>query len=103
VQGWKGFTVVANYELAKVPLAFEYTRLDYDYNQQGAAPTSALSNFFRLDNDRKTNIFVARASYVVPVAGGIELGAKYKLVDDKNGSATCTAASRTATTAASTP
>lgn len=34
---------------------------------------------------------MARASYVVPVAGGIELGAKYKLVDDKNGFSAATA------------
>jgi hypothetical protein len=90
IQGWKGITVVANYEIAKIPLGFEYTRLDYNYNGSRAAD-SALSNFFRLDNDRKTTILVAKAGYVVPVAGGIELGAKYKLVDDKNGFSAATA------------
>ncbi|MBL8319584.1 MAG: hypothetical protein JNJ42_14320 [Burkholderiaceae bacterium] len=91
IQGWKGITVVANYEVAKIPLSFEYTRLGYNYNGSRAAD-SALSNFFRLDNDRKTTILVARAGYVVPVAGGIELGAKYKLVDDKNTFSAATAA-----------
>ena len=43
-----------------------------------------MSNFFNLNNDRKTNLVVLKAGYVVPVLGGIELGAKYKLVDDKN-------------------
>jgi hypothetical protein len=91
IQGWKGITVVANYEVAKIPMSFEYTRLGYNYNHQGAAADSAVSNFFRLDNDRKTNLFVARVGYVLPVAGGVELGAKYKLVDDKNGFSAATA------------
>ncbi|MFO1221122.1 MAG: hypothetical protein U1E89_22395 [Burkholderiaceae bacterium] len=92
VQGWKGITVVASYEVAKIPMSLEYTRLGYNYNWQGYGAAGPLSNFFRLDNDRKTTIMVARVGYVVPVAGGIELGAKYKLVDDKNGFSAATAA-----------
>lgn len=84
VQGWKGITAQANYEIAKVSLSAEVTRLDYDYNWQNYSATGPLSNYFALNNDRKTNIMVLKAGYVVPLAGGIELGAKYKLVDDKN-------------------
>jgi hypothetical protein len=84
VQGWKGHTFVVNYEIAKVALAGEYSRIDYDYNWQNYSPTGPLSNFFNLNNDRKTDLFVLKAGYVVPVAGGIELGAKYKRVDDTN-------------------
>ncbi len=84
VQGWKGLTLQANYEIAKVALAGEYTRLDYNYNGQDLSATGPLSNYFALNNDRKTSIAVFKAGYVVPVMGGIELGAKYKLVDDKN-------------------
>ena len=83
-QGWKGHTFVVNYEIAKVGLSAEYTRLNYNYNWQGYSATGPLSNFFNLNNDRKTNLLVVKAGYVLPVAGGIELAAKYKLVDDKN-------------------
>lgn len=84
VQGWKGHTVLVNWEVAKIPLAFEYTRLGYNYNWQNYSATGPLSNYFALNNDRKTSIFVAKAGYVLPVAGGVELGFKYKKVDDKN-------------------
>jgi hypothetical protein len=85
VQGWKGHTVLVNYEVAKIPMSLELTRVGYNYNWQDYSPTGALSNFFGLNNDRRTNIGVFKIGYVVPVMGGIELGAKYKLVDDKNG------------------
>ncbi|MBI5717234.1 MAG: hypothetical protein HZC37_06055 [Burkholderiales bacterium] len=84
VQGWKGHTVVVNYEVAKIPMALEYTRLGYNYNWQGL-PTSALANFFAPFNDRRTSIVVGKIGYVVPAMGGIELGAKIKRVLDKNG------------------
>ncbi len=84
VQGWKGLTGVVNYEIAKIPMSLEYTHLGYNYNWQNYSPTGPLSNYFNLNNDRKTNIVAAKIGYVMPFAGGIELGAKYKLVDDKN-------------------
>ena len=84
VQGWKGLTALANYEIAKIPMSLELTRVNYNYNWQGYSPTGPLSNYFNLNNDRRTNIAVFKIGYVVPVAGGIELGAKLKMVDDKN-------------------
>ncbi len=84
VQGWKGHTFLVSYEVAKIPLSVEYTRIGYNYNWQDYSPTGPLSHYFNLNNDRKTNLFVAKASYVLPVAGGVELGFKYKRVDDKN-------------------
>jgi hypothetical protein len=84
VQGWKGHTLLVNYEVAKIPMSLEYTRLGYNYNWQDYSPTGPLSNYFNLNNDRKTSIAVFKIGYVVPVLGGLELGAKYKLVDDKN-------------------
>jgi hypothetical protein len=84
VQGWKGLTAQVNYEIAKVALSAELTSLKYNYNWQDYSPTGPLSNYYQLNNDRKTNIAVFKAGYVLPVLGGIELGAKYKLVDDKN-------------------
>lgn len=84
VQGWKGLTAQVSYEIAKVALSGELTRVNYNYNWQNYSATGPLSNYFGLNNDRKTNIAVFKAGYVVPVAGGVELGFKYKLVDDKN-------------------
>lgn len=84
VQGWKGHTFVASYEVAKIALAGEYSRIGYNYNWQNYSATGPLSNYFNLNNDRSTDLFVFKAGYVVPVAGGIELGFKYKKVDDSN-------------------
>lgn len=84
VQGWKGHTLLVNYEIARTPIAFEYTSVDYNYNWQNYAADGPLSNFFALNNDRKTNIFVVKASHVLPVLGGLELSGKYKRVQDKN-------------------
>ena len=84
VQGWKGHTFVASYEVAKISLAGEYSRIGYNYNWQNYSPTGPLSNYFNLNNDRSTDLFIFRAGYVVPVAGGIELSFKYKKVDDSN-------------------
>lgn len=84
VQGWKGLTTLVNYEVAKIPMSLELTRIGYNYNWQNYSATGPLSNYFNLNNDRKTNIAVFKVGYVVPVAGGIELGGKFKRVDDKN-------------------
>jgi hypothetical protein len=84
VQGWKGHTLLVNYEIAKLPMSLELTRIGYNYNWQNYSPTGPLSNYFALNNDRKTTIAAFKANYVLPVAGGIDLGFKYKLVDDKN-------------------
>ena len=86
VQGWKGHTIVLSYEVpvVKVNLSGEYTRVGYNYNWQDYSPTGPLSNYFALNNDRKTSIGVVKATYVAPVLGGIELSAKYKYVGDKN-------------------
>jgi hypothetical protein len=84
VQGWKGHTLLVNYEVAKIPMSLELTRVGYNYNWQDYSPTGPLSNYFKLNNDRKTSIAVFKIGYVAPVFGGLELGAKYKLVDDKN-------------------
>jgi hypothetical protein len=84
IQGWKGHTFVASYEVAKIAFGGEYSRIGYNYNWQNYSPTGALSNYFNLNNDRKTDLVVLKVGYVVPVAGGIELNAKYKMVDDSN-------------------
>jgi hypothetical protein len=84
IQGWKGATLLVNYEVAKIPMSLELTRVDYNYNWQNYSPTGPLSNYFNLNNDRRTNIGVFKIGYVAPVLGGLELGLKYKMVDDKN-------------------
>jgi hypothetical protein len=84
VQGWKGHTLLVNYEIAKTPISAEFTTVDYHYNWQNYSATGPLSNYFQRFNDRKTNILVLKASHVLPVMGGLELSAKYKRVADKN-------------------
>lgn len=84
VQGWKGHTVLVNYEVAKIPMSLELTRIGYGYNRQNVLSTDALANFFAPNNDRRTSIGVFKIGYVVPVMGGIELGGKFKRVLDKN-------------------
>jgi len=84
VNGWKGHTFLLNWEVAKVPMSFEYSRIGYNYNWQNYSPTGPLVGYFGANNDRHTDLFVAKVAYVVPVAGGIELSAKYKMVDDSN-------------------
>lgn len=84
VQGWKGITAQASYEIAKVAFSGEFTRVNYNYNWQDYSATGPLSNYFGLNNDRKTNIAVFKVGYVAPVLGGLDLGFKYKLVSDKN-------------------
>ena len=79
--GWKGFTVVANYELAATPMSLELTRIDYNNNWQNYSATGPLSNFFALNQDRKTNIAVFKASHVFRVAGGLDTSFKWKRVD----------------------
>jgi hypothetical protein len=70
--------------MAKTPLSFEYTTTDYNYNWQNYSPTGPLVGYFGANNDRKSSLLVFKASHVLPVAGGVELGFKYKRVNDKN-------------------
>lgn len=84
VQGWKGHTLLVNYEVAKIPMSLELTRIGYNYNWQNYSATGPLSNFFAANNDRRTNLAVFKIGYVVPVMGGLELNAKYKTVSDSN-------------------
>lgn len=78
--GWKGLTVVTNYEVARTPMSLELTRIGYNNNWQSYSPTGPLSHFFAPNQDRTTNIVVFKASHVFPVAGGLETGFKLKRV-----------------------
>lgn len=78
--GWKGLTVVANYEVARTPMSLELTNIGYNNNWQGYSPTGPLSHFFAANQDRNTNILVFKASHVFQVAGGLETGFKLKRV-----------------------
>lgn len=80
--GWKGFTIVANYEIAATPMSLELSRIGYNNNWQSYSATGPLSPFFALNQDRRTNIAVFKASHVFSVAGGIDAGFKWKRVTD---------------------
>ena len=89
VVGWKGVTLLTRYEVANTPMSLELTSIDYNNNWQNYSPTGPLSNFFALNQDRKTYIYVYKVSHVFPLAGGLETSFKWKRVDDEdNGDAT---------------
>jgi hypothetical protein len=78
--GWKGLTVVTNYEAASTPMSLELTNIGYNNNWQGYSATGPLSHFFAANQDRKTNLVVFKASHVFPIAGGLDTGFKWKHV-----------------------
>lgn len=83
VIGWKGHTVVANYEVVDTPMSFEYSRIGYNNNWQGYS--GPLSNWYALNQDRKTNIGVFKANHTFRLLGGLDTGFKYKWVRDTDG------------------
>jgi hypothetical protein len=82
VIGWKGHTLLANYEIADTPMSLEFTRVGYNNNWQNYAATGPLSGWYAPDQDRKTNIAVFKASHVFRVAGGLDTAFKWKRVAD---------------------
>jgi hypothetical protein len=87
--GWKGLTLLANYEVASTPMSLEVSTIGYNNNWQGYSATGPLSPFYALNSDRKTNIVAFKASHVFPVLGGLEANVKFKRVmDTDNGDTT---------------
>jgi hypothetical protein len=84
VLGWKGLTVLTNYEIANTPMSLELTHIGYNNNWQAYSPTGPLSNFYALFSDRKTNLVVYKVSHVWPVIGSLETSLKFKYVEDKD-------------------
>jgi len=83
VLGWKGHTVLVNYEIFDVPLSAEYTRVDYNNNWQNNT-TGPLRHFYAANQDRTTNIFAFKATHNFNVLGGVDSSFKYKWVQDKD-------------------
>lgn len=98
VVGWKGITLIGGYEIANTPMSLEYTRVDYNNNWQGYSATGPLSNFFALNQDRKTDIMVFKVSHVFPVMGGLDTGFKWKRVADEDSGAAALATDNRETT-----
>jgi hypothetical protein len=84
--------VLTRYEIANTPMSLELTHIDYNNNWQNYSPTGSLSNFFALNQDRKTNIYVFKVNHVFQVAGGLETSFKGKLVRDEDTAVATTAA-----------
>ncbi len=85
VIGWKGHTLLTNYEIADTPMSLELTMIDYNNNWQGYSPTGPLSGWYALNQDRDTKIAVFKANHTFRVAGGLDTAFKYKWVKDKDG------------------
>jgi hypothetical protein len=99
VQGWRGNTVVVNYEAANTPMSLEVTHIGYNtnwqnyggqqnvYGFQGAESTlggnqpSYLALYHR-NQDRKTDILAFKGDHIFHVLGGLETGFRYKRVKD---------------------
>jgi hypothetical protein len=100
--GWKGITALLKYTVVNTPMSLEVTSIDYNQNWQNwggnqnvfdvinwAGPTGP---GFKADTNRKTDIFVFKVSHVFPLAGGLETGFKWKVVNDKDTANATTAA-----------
>jgi hypothetical protein len=97
VLGWKGHTLVANYEVADTPMLVEMTRVGYNNNWQNYNATGPLSGWYAQNQDRKTNIAVFKASHVFRIGGGLDTSFKYKHVKDTDGRNTALATDNTET------
>lgn len=82
--GWKGFTILTGFEFANTPMSLELTRIDYNSNRSGYSATGPTSNFYPLNQDRKTDIMVFKVGHVFQVLGGLDTNFKYKRVNDKD-------------------
>lgn len=82
VLGWKGHTVLVNYDAFNTPMSAEFTYIDYGNNWQNYM--GPLNHFYPANQDRSTNIFVFKASHNFNVAGGLDSSFKYKWVKDKD-------------------
>ena len=92
VLGWKGGTLLANYDPGSVPMSGEYTRVSYNNNWQNYSPTGPLSHFYAANQDRTTDIVVFKASHNFDVAGGLDGSFKFKWVNDRDNVSKATAA-----------
>jgi hypothetical protein len=100
--GWKGTTLLLKYEVANTPMSLEVTRLDYNQNWQNWGGNQAVFNVidwagatgpgFKEDTDRKTDILALKVNHVFPVLGGLDLGFKWKRVNDEDSADVLTAA-----------
>jgi len=109
VQGWKGNTIVFNYEAANTPLSLELTRVGYNTNWQNYGGNAAVYGFqgaestiggnqpsylalYHQDQDRVTNIYAFKAEHIFPFAGGLDTSFRYKRVKDVDNASRATTA-----------
>jgi hypothetical protein len=92
--GWKGHTLLFGYEVADTPMSLEFTLVDYNSNWQNWGGRQNVFNViswggptgpgFKEDQDRETSIVAFKASHQFDVAGGLDVGFKYKWVKDED-------------------
>lgn len=90
--GWKGHTLLFNYDPSNIPMSAELTRVSYNNNWQNYSATGPLSHFYATNQDRTTDIFVFKASHNFAVAGGLDTSFKFKWVNDKDNVSSTTSA-----------
>jgi hypothetical protein len=111
VVGWKGFTVIANYEAADTPMSLEYTNVDYNTNWQNWGGDEDVFNVcqycmennpnkatYKANQDRATDIIVLKLNHVFDVMDGLDTQFKFKYVDDEDKASNTTSADDRTTT-----
>ncbi len=99
VHGWKGFTIVPQFNAGDLTLQAELSWIDYNTNWQTAwgggggnkYPTfesftgvATTRPVFQPYQDRKTKIYALNMKYTAQVGHGLEINAKIKKIDDKD-------------------
>lgn len=97
IHGWKGFTIVPQYQLGDLTLQGELSWIDYNTNWQtafgggggskyptfeGYSGVGAYIPVFQPFQDRETKIYVLNAKYLAQVGRGLEINAKIKQIDE---------------------
>lgn len=99
VHGWKGFTVVPQFQSGDLTLQGEISLIDYNTNWQvpfgggggekyptfeGFTGVGTFRPVYQPYQDRETQIYVANLKYLAPVGRGLEINAKIKKIDDED-------------------
>jgi len=100
VIGWKGITVTPNWTIGDLDLSGEYSHIGYNTNWQAWGDTSrgigdsiypnfesdagvaSFRNAYAPFQDKKTDIAILRAKYLLSVGKGVDLFGKIKLIDE---------------------
>ncbi len=97
IHGWKGFTIVPQFQAGDFTLQGEVSYIDYDTNWQeqwGGGGSNKYPTFewftgvnsfrpvYQPYQDRETKIYALNAKYIFPIGKGVEINGKVKMIDE---------------------